>query len=434
MQTTTPILSDPAQHNQPNQSVAQNTYDGPVIDSNLQLLRLVFEEIDRTGITDQLEQLYTAGRRGYSKKAMFRSYVAGFVLGYKYTNSIIRELRDNPAIRELCGFETLPFRTTFNRFFIKMAMHDDLIEQAIKHTVDDLKGLLPDLGRVVAVDSTAVHTYSNPNRKTCSDPQAKWGVKHTAKGKDGKVTEFFFGYKAHMASDATYGLPLASLTTPGNANDTTYLPKVIDKAKETFDWFEPYAVIADRGYDSKKNNNAMVERGIHPIIKMKKPGGKRADDNQLDEDHERLIDDVYDTNGVPHCIGRKKMEFVKSDPDKGHYYVCPPGGCHLQANNSGMMLFCDFDAWEDPTRDIRLFGTIRKESDEWTSLYRMRYSVERGFKSMKQARRLEQHTVRGLRRIHTHILMSVFTAQITVLVNLKNRRRKEMMWMVPRVA
>lgn len=433
MQTTTVMLPQPNPHNQPNQSVAQNADDGQEIDSNIQLLRLVFEEIENTGIVDLLEQFYSGGRRGYSKRAMFRAYVASFVMGYKYTNSIIRDLKDNLTMRELCGFERLPVRTTFNRFFSNMAMYDDLIEKAMKTTVDELKGLLPDLGHVVAVDSTAVKTYANPNRKTCSDPEAKWGVKHTAQGKDGKSTDWFFGYKAHMASDATYGLPLASLTTPGNANDTTYLTKVIDKAMDTFDWFQPYAVLADRGYDSKKNNDAMVDRGIHPIIKMKKPGGKKADDNKLDLDY-KLIDDIYDINGVPHCMGHKKMEFIQTDPDKGHYYVCPAGGCDLQKLNSGAMLYCNFDSWEDPTENIRLFGTIRKDSDEWKQLYRMRYSVERGFKSMKQARRLEQHTIRGLRRTHAHILMAMLTAQVTVLVNLKHRKKKEMMWMVPRVA
>ena len=80
---------------------------------------------------------------------------------------------------------------------------------------------------------------------------------------------------------------------------------------------------------------------------------------------EKLIDGIYNTEGVPHCMGGKKMAYVKSDPVKGHAYVCPPGGCHLKKKNSGAMLYCDFDTWEDPTRDIRLFGTIRKASEEW---------------------------------------------------------------------
>ena len=354
-------------------------------------------------------------------------------MGHRYTNQTIRLLKDNAEIREMCGFDDhIPWHTTFTRFFADLQNYDHLIESAIAHITDQLKTELPDLGNVVAVDSTAVHSYSNPNRKVKSDPEAKWGVKHTARGKDGKVTDWFYGYKAHVVSDATYGIPLANITTQGNANDTTYLPKLIEKAKATFDWFDPIAVIADRGYDSKKNNHYLWSQRIHPIIKMKKPGGKSKDENG--NPVEKLIDGIYDTEGVPHCMGGKKMEYVKSDPVKGHYYVCPPGGCHLQKKNSGAMLYCDFDTWEDPTRDIRLFGTIRKASEEWKELYRRRYYVERGFKSMKQARCLENHTIRGFGRINVHVLMSILTAQATVLANLKHRPSQEMMWMVPRVA
>ena len=427
MQTTSITLSQPTTQSQTNQTASQQT-----IDNNIQLLALVFEEIERTSIIYELEKDYRIGRRGYSKRAMFRAYVTGFVMGFRYVNSTIRLLRDNAEVRAMCGFESMPVRTTFNRFINNMQDYDHVVESAIAETVDRLKIELPDLGNVVAVDSTAVHTYSNPNRKVASDPEAKWGVKHTAKGKDGKVTEWFYGYKAHMVSDATYGLPLASITTPGNASDTVYLPKIMEKAKKTFDWFHPIAVIADRGYDSKRNNQYLWEQGIHPIIKMRQPGGKRKDKNPTTD--KKLVDDIYDINGVPHCMGGQKMDYVTSDPVKGHKYICPPGGCHLKYKNSVAMLYCDGESWEDPTRDIRLFGTIRKDSDEWKNLYRQRYSIERGFKSMKQGRSLEHHTVRRLRRIHMHILMSVFTAQITVLANIENRTREEMMWMVPRVA
>ena len=437
MQTTSIMLSQPSTQSQ---SYQTTTASQPSIENNIELLAPIFEAIEHTDVIHKLEMDYKVGRRGYSKRAMFRAYVTKFVMGFKYFNSAIRLLRDNAEVREMCGFENLPVRTTFNRFVKNMQHYDDVIESAIAQTIDRLKIELPDLGNVVAVDSTAVHTYSNPNRKdkndpnrkVTSDPEAKWGVKHTAKGKDGKVTEWFFGYKAHMVSDATYGIPLASITTAGNASDTVYLTKIMEKAKKTFDWFHPEAVIADRGYDSKKNNNYLWKQGIHPIIKMRQPGGKRKDKNPTTD--KKLIDDIYDINGVPYCMGGQKMDYVTSDPVKGHQYVCPPAGCTLKARNSVAMVYCDAESWEDPTRDIRLFGTIRKDSDEWKNLYRKRYSVERSFKSMKQSRSLEHHTVRRLRRIHIHILMSVFTTQITVLVNLENRAREEMMWMVPRVA
>ena len=432
MQPTPTTLSHPVPSAQTYQINRDNQDSHGSIESNLQLLQCVFEQIDQTSIVEQLENHTRLGRKGYSKRSMFRAYVASFVLGFQYTNTLIKELRDNPAIRDLCGFEKLPFRTTFNRFFSRMAEHDDLIEEAISHTIGELKQELPDLGQLVAVDATAIHTYSNPNRTVKSDPEARWGVKHTAKGKDGKIKENFYGYKAHVVSDAVYGLPIAAITTPGNASDTVYLPKIIDKAKGTFDWFHPEAVIADRGYDSKKNNEYLWNQGIHPIIKMRRQGGKKSSKEQ--NMPEGLIDGIYDTSGVPYCMGGQKMEYVLTDPDKGHRYVCPPGGCHLKQKNSGAMLYCDGETWEDPKQNIRLFGTIRKDSEEWKSLYRRRYSVERSFKSMKQARRMEKHTVRRLRPMIAHVLMSLLTAQLTVLVNLKHRRVAEMMWMVPRVA
>ena len=73
---------------------------------------------------------------------------------------------------------------------------------------DRLKEWLPDLGDEVAVDSTAVRAHSNPNRKHVSDSDAEWGVKNSAKAKEGG-TEYFFGFKVHMVADATYGVPLA---------------------------------------------------------------------------------------------------------------------------------------------------------------------------------------------------------------------------------
>ena len=82
---------------------------------------------------------------------------------------------------------------------------------------------LPPLGAVLAVDSTLFETYSNPNRRIVSDPDARWGLKHSAKSKDGKEV-YGFGYKMHLISDATHGVPLAFIITPANVGDSTQLP------------------------------------------------------------------------------------------------------------------------------------------------------------------------------------------------------------------
>ena len=74
---------------------------------------------------------------------------------------------------------------------------------------------LPPLGAVLAVDSTLFETYANPNRPVVSDPDARWGVKHSSRTKNGK-TDWGFGYKMHLVSDAIHGVPLAFTVTAAN--------------------------------------------------------------------------------------------------------------------------------------------------------------------------------------------------------------------------
>jgi hypothetical protein len=109
-------------------------------------------------------------------------------------------------------------------------------------------------------------------------------------------------------------------------------------------------------------------------------------------------------------------------------------GCHLKDSNRGGTRHCDTEVWEDPGKNIRLFGVIRRDSRDWKDLYAKRQAIERVFKSMKESRRLEQHCVRGLRQITLHAMMSVLAFQVTVLVRLLVGDADKMCWMVRRVA
>ena len=163
------------------------------------------------------------------------------------------------------GFPALPHRTTFNRFIKRLARHADLVENAFVHLTERIKALLPQLGRDLAIDSTVVRSHSNPNRKHISDPEASWTAKNSAKAKGGK--EWYWGYKAHIAADANYGLPLAHFTTTAKTSDSSTLPSVIAKAESLYPWLEPYSAIADRGYDAKSNHEYLYREDLpshHP--------------------------------------------------------------------------------------------------------------------------------------------------------------------------
>ena len=128
------------------------------------------------------------------------------------------------------------------------------------------------------------------------------------------------------------------------------------------------------------------------------------------------------------------MEYIESDPEKGHLYRCRAEGCHLKDSKRGGIRHCDTEVWEDPTQNLRLFGVIRRDSQEWRNLYSQRQAIERVFKSLKESRRLERHCVRGLRQITLHAAVSVLAFQATALVRVLAGEAAMMRWMVRRVA
>ena len=76
--------------------------------------------------------LYRANARpGHPLRALWRAYVASFVLNLGSTNDLIRRLDTDAGLRRLCGFgRTLLHRTTFNRFIARLSRHPDLVETA----------------------------------------------------------------------------------------------------------------------------------------------------------------------------------------------------------------------------------------------------------------------------------------------------------------
>ena len=151
----------------------------------LGLLAEIFASLDDSALLARLQEYRPTGRQGYPLKALWRSYVASFVLNLPHTNALIRRLEDDLAFRLLCGFGHLPHRTTFNRFILRLSRHSDLVELCFAQLTAEIKALLPDLGEETAVDATTVRSHCAPNRKPISDPQASWTAKNSTQAKSG---------------------------------------------------------------------------------------------------------------------------------------------------------------------------------------------------------------------------------------------------------
>ena len=255
--------------------------------------------LDDSALIERLQEYRHTGRPGWSLRPLWSAYLASFYLDLPHTNALIRRLEDDSALREVCDFDEpygLPCRRTFNRFIRRLADHNDLVADCFHSLTDQLRELLPGFGEEVAIDGTAVRSHSNPDKTSkvtgLPNPDAAWGVKHSVRSKERDSTEFFFGYKVHMVADATYDLPIGFKVTAGNRNDSPELPAVIETAMTTYDWFDPYAVIADRGYDAATNFEGLyLLHGIDPIIHIRKPG--RTDN---------LYDELFNEDILPLCL------------------------------------------------------------------------------------------------------------------------------------
>ena len=386
-------------------------------------LSAVLDTVDGTTVLARLQQYRPTGRRGYPLRALWRAYIASFVLNLPHTNALIRRLQYDPGLRRLCGFgEVLPHRTTFNRFISRLANHTDLVELCLVALAIRLKELLPDLGEIVAVDSTTVRSHCNPHRKRVSDHEASWTAKNSPQAKSGGK-KWRFGYKLHAFVDAQHSMILGQYVTTASKNDSPELPQLVERTKALLPWCRPKVVIADRGYDALSNHEYLDRQGIIPVIHIRRPSHTGG-----------LQKGVYTPYGVPTCLGKEPMEYVRSDPEQGHLYRCRAGGCHLRDCRSGGWRHCDTEVWEDPRQDIRLFGVLRRNSPEWKDLYVKRQAIERTFKSLKESRRLERHCLRGIRQITLHTLMSSLTFQATALVRVLAGESEWMRWMVRKVA
>lgn len=79
--------------------------------------------------------------------------------------------------------------------------------------------------------------------------------------------------------------------------------------------------------------------------------------------------------------------------------------------------------WLNQGQDYRRFGhTVKRGTDEWTTLYRKRSSSERVFSRLKQTRRLEEHCFRGFDRLNAHTTLSVLVMQALALAKAKDGR------------
>ena len=389
------------------------------------------ESLDHMNLEPVVEELTTQfgrmGRRPYARRPIVRGLFLMPEEGITSVSELVRRLGNESNLRAACGFseyDPLPSVDTFRRVRRDMEAMGEEVESRIMEVLEQIKELIemeegsPGFAEEVAVDATTIRSNSNGNRKPESDPDADWGIGNKSGAKSGK--SWTFGFKFLTAGDANHGIPLYLEVVAANVSEkSTFIPfmeEFLDRG------FEPKTVIADRGYDSKDNNEWLQERGIAPVIHKTTPKSKKHTRDELHKDG-------FAPDGSPLCGCGIKRVFLRTDDRGFHVYGPNPEGCPARLPN-GQIPFpagydpCGGEVAIDPKRDVRLFGgDIRRGSPEWDAAYRKRWSVERVFSRWKGRGRINEHHLRSLNSINLLAQLHMLSLLTRKLIELKEKAR-----------
>ena len=348
------------------------------------------------------------GRPGYSLEVLLKAYLAGYILGVKSTNDLIRRLQENPVLAIICGFDItkpLPHRTTFNRFFNKLTKYQSIVDECLAVVASRLHEVIPDLGEIVAIDMTPIHSHSHPNKNPISDSEAGFVYKGGAQGK----YKWGFGYYFHLVVDADLEVPLAGELNFWDEREKPTAIPLLRKACDELGWFNPKAVMADAGYDGTQIYEDIVnEFGAEPIIDLAT---------------KKKVPLISGSAQMPICPGG--LLLIHRRMVRGqHEWGCPAKfgktKCPLSEKCSLKVAIIN------PGHDYRRFGYhIPRTSPEWQALYNKRTAVERVFSRLKDKRRLDSHCFRGFRKVELHCTLSTLVMQAMALVKATHEQFEE---------
>ena len=399
------------------------------------------------------------GNPGYPALAMLSAYVMQFTLREPYANGFLDKLGGNERFLDICRLPHAPSEGAYSRFKKKLADHVDLIQRIIADVflecgveIERLReaGIVPadqpPLGESLVMDSTDSEAWARPGRKSrktgeqkpSKDLDARWGHRTaknvrsskpssgkrskggsskkgtgagTESGRKENKDELYFGYKVNVNADANYGLPMFGVTRPANASDVVVMVQDLDDCLALYETLGPRYFLGDKGYDRLENIKYLVGLGLIPVVAVRLP--------EKDEEGQRLYDGIYDAEGRPTCIGGKSMEYVETDPEKGHLFRCPAEGCDLKGKVHWSR-YCDSEHYERPEgRLLRIVGLLPRCSEEWKTKYKQRPIIERHFSSSKHSRLLDTHRYLNIYKVSLHVAMSMLSYLATALAHLQ---------------
>jgi len=382
-----------------------------------------------------LEKGRGRGRDDYPVRAVWNSILAGVVFQHSGTESLRRELQRNGQLRQLCGFdplkgkEAVPPASSYTRFLKQLIRHEEAVEGMFDRLVEELREVLPDFGRTLAVDGKAIETHAKGRKREATeqmqkkkpdarrDTDANWGVKTSwSKQKDGtlfKKVKSWFGYKLHLVVDAEYELPVAFDVTRASVGEQPEARALVERLEERHGELleRCESFLGDKGYDDTRLISLLWDdHQIKPVIDIRdcwKQGdeeGAEPEGSQRTRVLSGTTNVTYDYQGNVFCscslVGKTQaMAYGGFEASRGTLkYRCPArhygSECRGQAAcplGSAIRIKLE--------EDRRVFTPIARSSYAWKTEYNQRTAVERVNGRLDVSFGFENHFIRGLKKM-----------------------------------
>jgi hypothetical protein len=403
------------------------------LSSDLVRFKKMIEGINDRKLISVLELERGKGRNDYPLAPMMNLIYAKFIFKIKSIPDLIRELKRNPALYQVCGFDPLrgeagiPSDDAIERFEKKLFKHQDLLEEIFDELVDIIKQNLPDFGENVAVDSKAISTYRKQDAG--ADDGYKDVVDVDEKGNPVKYSKHWKGYKEHAACCTKYELPIAFIVTKASVNDGTQLLPLIDqilaKHKDLYDGIN--SVSADRAYDfiTIKSHLYDFHKKI-PLIEAK----RMHKENYIPLDPLKSDTIYYTPVGEVCCKTNPfeqdeekqytKMKFYGFEKDRNTLkFRCPAACAGIECKNKEACRGLIKDKGYGRVvrvkleKDRRLFTPSYIHSREFKEAYKGRTSIERMFYRLDHLYGFEEHTISGEERMRLNVTLSMIAMLAT---------------------
>jgi len=407
---------------------------------DLERLRLVLEYMPDEELMRQLEQERYKGRDDYPVRAMWNSILAGIVFQHETIEKLRRELARNGQLREMCGFfNKVPPAWVYTRFLKKILKHTEEVDKIFEKLVKQMRELLPDFGKHLAVDSKAIPSFArrkNGNQTTDGrrDTDANYGKKeYRGQNKDGSLWEKivkWFGYKLHLVVDTTYELPAAYKVTKASASDTreghALLEQMEEKQPEILRIAETWT--GDKGYDDTK----LIEKcwdqyQIKPVIDIRNMW-KDGEETHLLSGKTNV---TYSYKGNVYCYcpetnTRREMANGGFEKDRNTLKkLCPARQYGIICQGQAVCPVAQ--GLRIPlSEDRRIFTPIDRASYKWEKKYNKRTSVERVNSRLDVSFGFELHTIRGMNKMKIRCGLALCVMLAMAVGRIKEKQEEKM--------